>query len=196
VTRIDEIKQELAKLDEEARQDDVKNENRDFNAEAREAHDDPQRGPQVASEIRAEGTLYRGRVRRRAERRETLETELTGLVRLDVSGRLETLREKHADAFQRAETALGEIDFAALERFEEQLDAFLAATWACRSAAVEAADTAKAGQCPAPGLNAVRSTRVEGLYDHLQRLAARVATPGIQARRDLTALNVERETLD
>lgn len=190
-----EIEAELASLADEARHDAIAYEQRDFEKEAREAHDDPVRGPREAEEIKAEATLYRRRCERRQARREALESALAEIQAADVSGRLEELADQHGEALERTHAALKAVDFATLDAFEEQVDAFLLASQQTRNAAVEAATVAKRGKAPAPGLPAVRSQRVDQLYDRLHRLAARIAAPDMQSRRDLSSFNVERELI-
>lgn len=191
-----EIDAELAALADEARHDAIAYEQRDFEKEARDAHDDPVRGPREAEEIKAEATLYRRRCERRTARVEALESALADLRAADVSGRIEELSAQHGEALERTYAALKAVDFAALDAFEEQVDAFLLASQQTRNAAVEAATVARRGKAPAPGLAAVRSQRVDQLYDRLSRLAARIAAPDLQSRRDLSSFDVERQRID
>lgn len=191
-----DIEAELAALADEGRIDNIKNGNRDFNAEAREADADPTRGPRVAEEVRAEATLYRRRCERRQARVEALEAAAQALKDADVSETLEELSAQHGEALKATEKALAGVDFATLDAFEEQVDAFLAAAQQVRNHAVEAASVAKRGKAPAPGLAAVRSAQVDALHDRLNRLAARIAAPDMQSRRDLSMFDVHRERLD
>lgn len=190
-----EIDAELATLADEARHDAIAHEQRDFEKEARDAHDDPVRGPREAEEIKAEGTLYRRRCERRAARVEALESAAQALKDADVSETLGELSAQHGEARKAAEKALAGVDFAMLDRFEAQVDEYLAAAQSARNAAVEAAHVAK-GKAPAPRLAAVRSQRIDQLYDRLSRLAARIAAPDLQSRRDLSSFDVERQRID
>lgn len=190
-----EIEAELSALAENSRRDAIAHEQRDFEAEAREAHDDPVRGPRMAEEIKAEATLYRARVARRQARVEALESALADLQAADVTGRLEELASQHVEARQAAEKALANVDFPALDAFEEQVDTFLAAAQQARNAAVEAASVAK-GKAPAPGLPAVKAARVDALHDRLTRMATRIAAPDRQSRRDLSMFDVHRLSID
>lgn len=190
-----EIEAELAALADESRLDRIKND-RDFNAEARQADADPTRGPRVAEEIRAEAVIYRRRSERRQARVEALESALADLHAADVSGRIEELSAQHGEALKATEKALAGVDFATLDAFEEQVDAFLLASQQTRNTAVEAATVAKRGKAPAPGLPAVRSLRVDALHGRLTSMAARIAAPDMQSRRDLSNFGVERQPLD
>lgn len=190
-----EIEAELAALADEARHDAIAHEQRDFEKEAREAHDDPMRGPRAAKVIEAEATLYRTRCEHRQARREALEGALAEIQAADVSGRLEELSARHGEALERTRKALAGVDFAALDAFEAQVDEYLAAAQSTRNAAVEAAHVAK-GKAPAPGLPAVRSQRIDALPHRATRLAARIAAPDLQSRRDLSSFDVERQRID
>lgn len=190
-----QIEAELAAIADAARHDAITHEQRDFEAEARTAHDDPMRGHRAAKEIAAEGTLYRARCDRREARREALESALDAIQAADVTGRIDELADQHGEARKACEKALAGVDFKALDAFEAQVDAFLAASQATRNHAVEAAHVAK-GKAPHPGLAAVKSERVDALHDRLQRLAARVTAPDLQSRRDLSMFDVQRQRID
>lgn len=190
-----EIDAELAALADEARHDAIAHEQRDFEKEARDAHDDPVRGPREGEEIKAEAVIYRRRCERRQARVEALEAAAQALKDADVSETLGELSAQHGEALERTYAALKAVDFAMLDRFEAQVDEYLAAAQSTRNAAVEAAHVAK-GKAPAPGLAAVRSQRIDQLYDRLSRLAARIAAPDMQSRRDLSSFDVERQRID
>lgn len=191
----DDIERELAALKEEARLDDVKHANRDFTQEANAAENDPLQGPVMAAEIRATATLYRGRKSRRDARIDALQGALKHLQANDVGERLTELKNQHDKAVNGATAALAAVDFAKLDDFEKQIDAFLEAASEVRAKAVVAAQTASNAGATAPGLTAVKAPAVEQLHDRLNRLAVKVAAPDLQSRGDLSRWGVERSVI-
>ncbi len=191
----DDIERELAALKEEGRLDDVRHSNRDFTLEAAQAENDPLKGHSAAQEISAEGTLYYARKSRRDTRLETLEQALKSLQANDVGERLAELKKQHDDAVNGATAKLAAIDFAALDTFEKQVDDFLNAATQVRGHAVRAAQIACDAGAKAPGLTSVKAPAVEQLYDRLNRLAARAASPDFHARGDLSRLGVTRSVI-
>lgn len=190
----DAIQAELAELTEAARLDNVKHANRDFQLEAARAENDLNR-PELAREIRAEGTLYDARKQRRDARIGALEGALKHLQDNDIGERLAELKGQHDRAVEGATAALAAIDFKALDDFEKQIDAFLEAASEVRAKAVVAAQTAANAGAQAPGLTAVKAPAVEALHDRLQRLAVRVSAPDLQSRGDLSRWGVERSVI-
>lgn len=182
------LENELAQIEEEARQDRAQHANRDWHAEAEQAGVD-------SDEVLAERTLYNARARRRDARLTALNDELKRRAAANVEGNLDTLRQQHAAAWQAASDALEGVDFAALDTLEAQIDRYLAAAGEVRSAAVSAASLAREHSAPAPGLVAAKAEQVEGLYDRLRHLAERVGTPGKQSRQDLSAHDIHRVEL-
>lgn len=189
-----EIESELAALADEARLDDVRNGNRDFQLEAARAENDMNR-PELAREIRAEGTLYNARKGRRDARKAALELALKHLQDNDIGERLAELKKEHDRAVEGATAALAAIDFKALDDFEKQLEAYLDAAAHVRAQAVTAAQIASNAKAQAPGLTSVKAPAVEALHDRLNRLAVRVASPDLQSRGDLSRWGVERSTI-
>lgn len=182
------LENELAQVEEEARQDRAQHANRDWRAEAEQAGVD-------SDEVLAERTLYNARARRWDARLTALNDELKRRAAADVDGKLDTLRQQHAAAWQTASEALDSVDLAALDALEAQIDRYLAAAGEVRSAAVSAAALAREHNAPAPVLVAAKAEQVEGLYDRLRHLAERVGTPGKQSRQDLTAHDIRRVEL-
>lgn len=191
---VDDIQRELAELTESARLDNVKHANRDFQLEAARAENDMNQ-PALASEIRAEGTLYQARKARRDARIGALEGALKHMQDNDIGERLAELKKEHDRAAEAATAKLAAIDFAALDAFEQQVDAYLEAASQVRAHAVTAAQTAANAGAQAPGLTSVRAPAVEQLHDRLNRLAVRVSAPDLQSRGDLSRWGVERSTI-
>lgn len=191
----DDIQRELAEIAEAARLEGVKHGNRDFEIEAKRAENDPLQGHAAAQEIRAEGTLYRAKKSRRDDRKAALEQALKSLQDNDVGERLTELKSQHDDAVNAAAAKLAAIDFAALDKFEQQIDDYLAAAAKVRGHAVNAAQIALDAGAKAPGLTSVKAPAVEGLHDRLNRLAARAASPDLHARGDLSRLGVTRSVI-
>ena len=191
---VDEIHRELAEIAEVDRIKGVKHGNRDFQLEAARAENDLNR-PELAAEIRAEGTLYHGRKARRDARREALEGALKHMQDNDVGERLSELKQQYDKAVNGATAKLAAIDFDALAAFEQQIEAYLEAASQVRGHAVTAAQVAAGAGAQAPGLKALKAPAVEQLHDRLQRLAVRVSAPDLQARGDLSRWGVERSVI-
>lgn len=191
----DDIQRELAEIAEVDRLEGVKHDNRDFEIEAKRAENDPVKGKAAADEIRATATLYRAKKGRRDARKAALELALKHLQANDAGKRLDAIKREHDDAVNAATAKLAAIDFAALDKFEQQIDAYLAAAAKVRGHAVNAAQIALDAGAKAPGLTSVKAPAVEQLHDRLNRLAARAASPDLHARGDLSRLGVTRSTI-
>nr|WP_298059833.1 hypothetical protein [uncultured Halomonas sp.] len=190
-----QIESELAEIAEVDRLEGIKHGNRDFEIEAKRAENDPLQGKAAADEIRATATLYRAKKGRRDARRAALELALKHLRDNDVGDRLRELKKEYDDAVNGATAKLAAIDFAALDKFEQQIDAYLAAAAKVRGHAVSAAQIAPDAGAKAPGLTSVKAPAVEGLHDRLNRLAARAASPDLQSRGDLSRFGVTRSVI-
>lgn len=175
----------IAEIEEQQRQDKAHNERRDWHAEAATDGVD-------SDEVLAERTLFNARCKRREKRLGELNAELRQRQRDNVEGKLAALEARHGAALGRAEGAAGAVDVEALDALEAQISAYLSAVGEVRSAAVNAGQIARENDQPAPGLNSVKSERVEALYSRLTALADTLTGPSANAGRDLTFYDVKR----
>lgn len=179
-----EIEAELAALAEAERTDARAYERRDFKAEIENADS------QQAEEIRAEQTLYAGRRRRRAARREALETALTARKAEDVTDTLTSIGKAHAEALAAAKETLDSIDVEALTALESQVSAYLSAERVVRNHALDAACVAKNAGAEAPGLESIHAKPLGEMYDRLQRLQMQITSSAQRVTLDNSRFGV------
>lgn len=165
-----EVETELATLVEAERTDALANERRDFKTEIENADD------QQTAEISAEQTLYFGRKRRRAVRREALETALKARQADDVTDKLASIATAHGEALTAAKEALASIDFDALTALEAQVNAYLSAEAAVCRHALDAACVAKAAGAKASGLESIHAKSLGEMHGRLEKMKAHIAS--------------------
>lgn len=179
-----EIEAELAALAEAERTDALANERRDFKTEIENADS------QQAEEIRAEQTLYAGRKRRRAARREALKTALKTRQADDINVKLASIGKAHSEALTTAKEALANIDLEALTALESQVSAYLSAERVVRNHALDAACVAKAAGAEVAGIDSIRAKALGEMYDRLEKMKTQIASSSHRLSSDHTRFGV------
>lgn len=179
-----EVETELATLAEAERTDALANERRDFKSEIDAAD------PQLAAEISAEQTLYVGRKRRRATRREALETALTARQADDVNVKLANIGKAHGEALTIAKDALSSIDVEVLTALESQVSAYLFAESMVRNHALNAALVAKNAGAQTPGLESIHAKSLGEMHGRLERLKMQVVSSSQRVTLDNSRFGV------
>jgi multidrug efflux pump subunit AcrA (membrane-fusion protein) len=168
--RLAEVETELTTLAETERTDALANERRDFKTEIENADD------QRAAEISAEQTLYFGRKRRRAARREALETALKARQADDINVKLDSIAKAHSEALTAAKEALANIDVDALTALEQQVNDYLAAEAEVCKHALDAAFVARGAGAKAPGIESIHAKSLREMHGRLEKMKAHIAS--------------------
>lgn len=181
---IADIEAELSQIKEDEHSDALTYDRRDFKTEIEKADS------QQADEIRAEQTLYSGRKRRRAARRNELENTLTAQKAANVSGELSAICEAHENALALTKAALENIDLGALTTLEQQIDDYLSSETDVRNHATKAAVTAKNAGVTPTEIQSVYSKKLSEVYERLECLKRKISSSSQRASIDQTHFGV------